>query len=172
MRLTPLVLGGLLACRAASGRPPADGTLQASWRDSAGAAQVTAPAEGHWCARDSVLEIIAVRNDSAIGVALFASDSLRTGGFPVFQAGVFAPWRPQATAAMRLLTASDLRGYVSSWGRVELTQVAGDRVSGTLDLHLKHSSGTDSLHLTGRFTRVPVRLGSVFCGRANKPATG
>ena len=151
---------------------PADATLQASWRDSAGQAQLSAPAQAQWCARDSVLEIISVRNDSAVGVTLFSSDSLRPGGYPVFQAGVFAPWRPQATAAVRLLTINELRGYQSSWGRVELTQVYGVRVSVNLDLHLKHSSGTDSLHLTGSFTRVSVGLAAGVCGRANKPATG
>jgi len=167
-----LALGGLLACRSAAGRPATEGSLQASWRDSLGEARFSAPAEAQWCARDSALEIIAVRNDSAVGLALFAKDSLRAEGFPLFQAGVFAPWRPQATAALRLLTASDLRGYQSGWGRVELTQVAANRVSGTLELHLKHSSGTDSLHLTGSFTGVAVRPAAPSCGRANKPASG
>ena len=172
MRFTPLVLGGLLACRSAAGRPAAEGTLQASWRDSANEAQLIAPAEARWCARDSALEIIAVRNDTSVGVALFARDSLRADGYPVFQGALFAPWRPQATAALRMLTANDLRGFQSMWGRVQLTEVAGNRVSGTLDLHLKLLSGTDSLHLIGSFTRVAVGRAAGSGGRANKPAPG
>lgn len=171
MRFVPLALC-VLACRAAAGRPPADGTLQANWRDSTREAHFSAPAEARWCARDTVLEITAVRNDSAVGIALFARDSLRLEGYPLFPAGVFAPWRPQATAAVRLLTTNDLRGFQSSWGKVQLTQLAANRVSGTLDLHVKLSSGADSLHLTGSFTRLAVRAAAASCGRANKPSPG
>ncbi|HEY9382624.1 MAG TPA: hypothetical protein VIP80_03830 [Gemmatimonadales bacterium] len=172
MRSIPLALCGVLACRAGAERPPAEGTLQASLRDSAGEARFSAPAEARWCAADTVLEIIAVRNDSAVGIALFPRDSLRLEGYPIFQAGVFAPWRPQATAGLRLFRANDLRGYVSAWGRVEITQLSGDRVSGTLDLHVKAVGTADSLQLTGGFTGVPVRPAARPCGRANKPATG
>ena len=111
-------------------------------------------------------------DDSAVGIALFPRDSLRLEGYPIFQAGVFAPWRPQATAGLRLFRANDLRGYVSAWGRVEITQLSGDRVSGTLDLHVKAVGTADSLQLTGGFTGVPVRPAARPCGRANKPATG
>jgi hypothetical protein len=173
MRWLLLGLGGLLACRAASGRPPAaDGTLEASWRDSTGTAQLSAPAEARWCARDTLLELIAARNDTVVGLALFARDSLKTEGFPLFQPSIFAPWRPQATAALRVFNENTLRNFQSMWGKVELTEVSGNRVSGTFDAHLKNLTGPDSLHLTGRFTRVPVRSATGICGRENKPAAG
>ena len=172
MRLFPLALGGLLACRASSGRATADGTLEASWRDSLGTAQISAPAEARWCARDTLLELIAVRNDTVVGLALLTRDSLKAEGFPLFQPSIFAPWRPQATAALRVFNENTLRSFQSMWGRVQLTEVAGNRVSGTLDAHLKNFSGPDSLHVTGRFTRVPVRSATGICGRENKPAAG
>ena len=159
-----------LACRSVATAPQAGaGELEAHWSDSAGAATLVAPAQASWCARDTMLEVLAVRNDSAIGLALFAKDSLRAQGYPVFQAALFTPWRPQATAGVRLLTASDLRGFESSWGQVTLSEAGSARVSGSFDLHLKRPSVGDSLHLTGRFERLPIRPASASCGRANKP---
>src|SRR2546422_763402 len=74
------------------------GQLMAEWKDSAGrVVHWSAPAEARWCARDTLLEITALRNDSGVGLAVFARDSLRAEGYPVFQSGLFAPWRPQAT---------------------------------------------------------------------------
>ena len=166
------VLLGLLACNAAGGdRRTGEGELEARWTDSAGTAVFIAPAEGRWCARDSMLEILAARNDSAVGIALYARDSLRVEGYPVFLAGLFAPWRPQATAALRLLTPNEIRNFASSWGQVILTEAAGGRVTGTFDLHLKRPTAPDSVQVTGRFALVAIRPASPSCGRANKPPT-
>ena len=128
------------------------------------------PAQANWCARDTMLEILAFRNDSAVALALYARDSVRAEAYPVFQAALFAPWRPQATAAMRLITPTELPGFESTWGQVTLTEGGSTRVSGTFDLHLKRRSAGDSLHLTGRFTRLTVRPAPPSCGRANKPS--
>lgn len=163
-----------LGCRSADGRAgaPLSGTLDVRWKDSTGTARLSAPAEARWCARDSMLELVASRNDTAMGVALYARDSLRAEGYPVFQAGTFAPWRPQAAAGLRLLTPASLLGYESTWGRVVVTAISAAGISGTLDLHLKYVSGPDSLHLTGSFTGVAVQQARPPCGRANKPAPG
>src|SRR5262249_54425632 len=138
-RITILALLAVLACRssrATSG--PAAGELVLQWRDSA-ARSVTlrAPAEAHWCAHDSLLEILAIRRDTGLGLVLLPRDSLHADGFPVFLGGVFAPWRPQSSAALRVLSATDLRGYTSTWGQVTLSAVAGQQVSGSFDLRVK-----------------------------------
>jgi hypothetical protein len=148
------------------------GQLVAEWKDSTGRmVHFTAPAAAHWCARDTLLEILAVRNDSGIGIALFARDSLRAEAYPVFLSGMFAPWRPQATAAVRLLTANSLKGFESASGQVIVTEAGARRLSGTLDLRTKLAGASDSLHLTGRFDQLSVLPAPGFCGRANKPAT-
>lgn len=166
-----LFLLSILACRAAGGSSGAgEGELEVSWSDAAATAQLIAPAEARWCARDSMLELLAVRNDSALGIALYPRDSLRAESYPLFLAGVFAPWRPQATAAMRLMLSNELRTYGSRWGQVQLTESAPGTVSGTFDLHLKRATAADSLHVTGQFTRVAVRPAGLSCGRADKPA--
>lgn len=159
----------MMACRPPDGAA-GEGQLEASWSDAGGTARLVAPAEARWCARDSMLELLAVRNDSALGIALYASDSLRAESYPLFLAGVFAPWRPQATAALRLPLSNELRTYSSAWGQLQLTKSAAGVVSGTFDLHLKRATPADSLQVTGRFTRVAVRPAELSCGRADKPA--
>jgi hypothetical protein len=163
-----------LACnaKAAQQQAPAMGQLEVRWNDSAHAAHFIVPAEARWCARDTLLEILAVRHDSAVGIALFVKDSLRAEALPVFRAELFAPWRPQATAAVRLVSPTGIRGFQSTWGQVEVTQRSNNRVSGTLDLHLKLAAAPDSLHVTGRFAGLEVRPAADWCGRASKPPTG
>jgi len=161
-----------LACRSSgASRAPAEGELEVSWRDSSHAVALRAPANAHWCARDSLLELLAVSHDTGLGLLLLARDSLRPDSFPVFQGGVFAPWRPQASAALRALSASDIKGYTSTWGVVKLSTIAAKRVSGSFDLHVKLTPGKDTLHLTGSFTRVLVAPATLPCGRANLPKT-
>lgn len=167
---------GLLLVAACGGGPTADaatGVLHAAWTDSSRTADWRGSALAHWCARDSMLELTGVRNDSSIGLAFFLPDTLRAQAFPVFQAGVFAPWRPQATGALRLYVDGEIRGYESSWGQAALTAVTPDGVSGTLDLRVRltQGAGSDSLHLVGGFERVPVLPADPSCGRAHKPVT-
>ena len=161
-----------LACKSADGEQASVGRVEVRWGDSTRQAQLSAPAEARWCARDSMLEVMAFRNDSGIGFALYARDSLRAEGYPLFQAPIFAPWRPQATAALRLLTPTELRGYESTWGQVVVTDAGPGGVSGTLDLHFKLMTGTDSLHVTGSFSGVRILPAAASCGRANKPSRG
>ena len=129
----------------------------------------SATAEARWCARDTLLEVVAARNDTAIGLSLIAQDSLRTGGYPVLPTDSHTPWRPQAGAAIRWLDSTDLRHFGGARGQVTVTGGGSRRASGTLDLTLRASSGQDSLHLTGSFSGVAIAPASPLCGRANKP---
>lgn len=134
--------------------------------------RIVAPAEASWCARDSLLEVIASRNDTAVGFALLPKDSLGPGTYSVFSTTVFIPFRPQANVAMRYLEPTELRGYEGMSGRVTLTETAGNRVSGDLEATLKLQSGPDTVRLVARFRRLTVRPALPSCGRANRPPPG
>lgn len=172
-RAALLILLFILACRSSrASRAPAAGELEVHWRDSSHVVALRAPAEARWCPRDSMLELLAVNHDTGLGLVLLARDSLRVDSFPVFQGGVYAPWRPQASAALRVVTAENvLKAFTSTWGQVTLAAAAPKQVSGSFDLHVKLSPGADSLHLTGSFARVPVLPATAPCGRANLPRT-
>lgn len=116
-----------------------------------------------------MLEVLAFREDTAVGFALYTRDSLRAEGYPVFRPAIFAPWRPQATASLRLLTPNSLEGFESTWGQVIVTEGGSRRASGRFELHLRASSSPDSLHLTGSFDRLAILPAAPWCGRAIKP---
>jgi len=147
------------------------GDLSVQWTGSH-TGRFSAPAEAHWCIRDSLLDVVATRNDTAIGLSLIAVDSLRTGGYPVFHTEVYTPWRPQAGVAMRWLDSTELRHFGGARGQVTVSEGGSRRVSGTLEVGLGAASGRDTLHLTGSFRGVPIAPARPACGRANKPGPG
>jgi hypothetical protein len=170
MRRIPLLV--LLLCAACRpGTEPSTGELIATWRDSLDASFRTA-ATARWCRRDSLLELFAVRNDTAVGVAIMPRDSLTRGEYSVFPASPFNPLRPQATAAARWMGQTELKGFEGASGKVTLTASPPGTVSGTLDLLLRRTGSPDTLRVTGRFSGVPVESALAECGRANRPGAG
>jgi hypothetical protein len=159
--------------RVATQHAPVPGRLELSWNDSAGPVRFAVPAAGSWCARDSLVEILGSRNDSAIGIVLLAGDSsftgLGTGPFAVMPAKVFIPWRPRAIAALRMTGVDAIRQYESTSGQVDVTATGDSTLSGRVDLHLVASAGTDSLRITGEFRMVRITRAQLPCGRADKP---
>jgi len=153
-----------------------EGELTARWTGfpigdstAADSGAFTAAATARWCPTDSLLEVLAVRNDTAVGLAIIAQDSIRPGSYSVFQARIFTPFRPQATAALRLFDGRTLRNYESSSGQLTVTEGGSVRVSGTFDLRLHLMVATDSLQVAGRFSRLAIRPNVERCGRVNKP---
>jgi hypothetical protein len=161
----------LLAVACRSGTEPSTGELAATWHDSLNASFRTS-ATARWCRRDTLLELFAVRNDTAVGVAILPRDTLTTGDYPVFPAVPFVGIRPQATAAARWLGQVELKGFEAVSGKVALTDAPAGTVSGTLDLLLRRTGMADTLRINGRFSGVPVESAIPECGRANRPAAG
>jgi hypothetical protein len=170
--MRPNLLLALLVCIACRpGTEPKRGELVATWRDSL-AARFRTTATARWCRRDSLLELFAVRNDTAVGVAILPRDTMTGGEYPVFAAVPFNPLRPQATAAVRWLDQAELKGFEGVSGKVILTASPPGTVSGTLDLLLRRSGNPDTLRIRGRFSGVPVESAIPECGRANRPGAG
>lgn len=170
--LLSALLWGAAACsrESAAARPDA-GEVTVQWSGGT-SGSMTASATARWCASDTLLEVLAVRGDTAVGMALIALDSARAMDYPVTQTREFTPARPQARVALRLLKQFELEGYDAVSGRVTLTQGGARMVSGTLEVGLVPVVGTDTLRLTGTFERIPVTTAVGTCGRANKPAAG
>ncbi|MGH7561334.1 MAG: hypothetical protein ACRENB_09980 [Gemmatimonadales bacterium] len=169
-----LLLASLLgaACQGAAdpAEDSAQGSLTVEWSGSQRGV-FTGPAEARWCPTDTVLEIIAARSDTGVGLALFATDSAGTTDFPVSPAYLFVPWRPQAGAALRWLGATEVLAFDGSSGRITIARSAGGRVSGRVEAMLRIVSrqGPDSIRLTGGFQDVRVRPAALPCGRTNRP---
>jgi len=166
------LLWGAAACSREDGSArPGAGELAVRWTGSKSGG-LTASATAHWCASDTLLEVVAVRGDTSVGLVLIARDSAGVLDYPVNELRTFTPDRPQARVAIRLLKEFELEGYEAVSGRVTVTQGGARVVSGTLDVRMLPVVGADTFRLTGAFERIPVTAAVGVCGRANKPAAG
>jgi hypothetical protein len=59
--------------------------------------------------------------------------------------------------------------FEGSAGRIRVTTRDQNQLSGTVSGELRRQLARDSVRLTGRFTRIPVKPAADGCGRAVKP---
>lgn len=144
------------------------GVVSVEWTASRTGGFAAQP-EVSWCPADSMLEILALRGDTAFGLTLFAQDSLQVGQFPVVSGGVSSTWRPQASGALRWVNDSANIGFEATGGNVQVTRADGGFVSGTLDARFKLVDGPDTLRVTGKFLDLMIKPAVGQCGRAFKP---
>ncbi len=140
------------------------GTVAVDWTASRTGKFSSRP-ETSWCPADSMLEILAIRGDTAFGITLFAQDSIRSGQFPLVSGAISANWRPLAFGALRLAADSVNVGFEASSGNVQVTRADSGRVSGTFDARFKRVDGPDTLRITGKFVDLVIRPAAGLCGR-------
>jgi hypothetical protein len=168
LALTVSVAG---SCRSRSPATGGAGTISVDWTGKL-RGSFTASAVARWCAADTLLEVIAVRNDTAVGLSLIARDSVRAEAYVMNETSDYAPVRPYAGLALRFLNNTNLYGFESLGGQVTLTQ-GGTVISGTIEgVRLRPVSSTDTLRLKGSFDRIPIVPAEGLCGRANRPGGG
>lgn len=144
------------------------GTVSVDWVASR-TGKFAARPEVSWCPADSMLEILAIRGDTAFGLTLFAGDPIRLGQFPMVSGAVTSDWRPLAFGALRLASDSANVGFEATSGNVQVTRADPGVVSGTIDARFKRVDGPDTLRLTGAFVDLMVHPAEGQCGRIFKP---
>jgi hypothetical protein len=168
------ILTLVVACGSSAGPAeghPVEGLLTVRWTGTY-EGSFTAPAFGRWCPSDSLIEIIAARADTGVGLVLLGQDSVREGQYPVVPSRVFVPSRPRANASVRWLGRDQVLGFVGQGGQLSLTET-GDGLTGRVEASLKlyQETATDTIKMVGEFTRIPVSAAAPPCGRLLKPAT-
>lgn len=147
----------------AVGPQAAPGTLAVQWQGKHRGSTVL-PARINWCpvTRTGVLEAIA--GDTGIAVVLYEVNALSRGPHAVVAPGGGAAVpRPGASVVMRWPKDSTvLLAFTSHAGLIDV-RTAPTRLSGTLSIRLRASSGVDTLSLQGSFTDVPVVSMAVGC---------
>jgi hypothetical protein len=160
-----LVLACSVGCRSSSGRPDV-GQLAAEWAGAdTGSVRLTASAA--WCARDSILEILARQGDYGVGIAVYYDGSRPvTGSFSLSHPAQDMARRPAASGALRFTTPDALHAYLTRSGEVEITAVDEAQVTGRMTFRLTSRIGADTLLLVGSFREVPVDSARTPCGLA------
>ena len=161
----------LLLLAAACRRGPSgagDGQVLAEWRGTH-RGRFVAPMSATHCPESGIVELIAVRGDTGVGLVLYPADSARiaSGEYQVFPPGTAVPPRPAAGAALRWFTGIDLSPFDGTSGSVQVT-VADSLLSGSLAVRMEQPSGTDTLALTGRFTALVVQRLDAGCSRTSR----
>lgn len=175
MRDRPRFLLALLlitACQANRSSPgDGDGTLSVRW-SGATSGIFAAPAVARWCAMDTLLEIIAVRGDTAVGLILVAQDSVRKDIYRANDVRGWTSWRPQASAGLRWVAPLEVKAFESYGGQVEVTTGGTRRVGGTFELRMRPPTSADTVLLKGSFSVRQVQDATPPCGRANRRPFG
>ncbi len=157
-----------LGCRETLVQPDdGPGTVSVDWTASRTGNFSSRP-ETSWCLADSMLEILAIRGDTAFGLSLFAQDSIRLGQFPLVSGSIAANWRPLAFGALRLAADSVNVGFEAAAGSVQVTRADSGRVSGTIEARFKRVDGPDTLRIIGKFVDLVIRPAAGLCGRTAK----
>lgn len=153
--LAVLCLLGLIGC--ARRTPKAKlGDIHAVWY-GAERGRFIAPLKATHCAESGLVELLAIRGDTGIGVALFLRDSSRidTTAYPVLPGSLLNEPRPGATLGARWFTTTAISAYEGVAGTVQI-QSAGSALRGTIDAKFQGLDKPDTFRLRATFVQVPV----------------
>jgi len=132
------------------------GDLWATWYgDERG--QFIAPLKVTHCAESGLVELLAIRGDTGIGIALFLRDSSRidTTSYPVLPGSLLNEPRPGATVGARWFATTAISAYEGVAGTVKI-QSAGSALKGTIDAKFQGLDKPDTFRLRASFVQVPV----------------
>lgn len=173
MRGTPLLIVGLALAGCRSNAATAEaalepGRVRIEWSGSS-SGRFAAQAVARWCATDTLVEILAMRADTGVGLILLVRDSIDAGDYPIAAARSFSNRRPGASLAVRWLDTSSVRGYEGVRGRVALT--SDEPLAGSFETVLRANGGPadDTLALRGEFGGITLSAADSLCGRWNRP---
>ncbi|HSR90191.1 MAG TPA: hypothetical protein VLK88_02715 [Gemmatimonadales bacterium] len=151
----------LLAGCHGSAAGPSAGQLQAKWAGS-DSGKLIAKARATWCAPGRLLEVIGVDSDAGLGLAIYPSDSVSDGDFPVMDPRQDSLQRPRTAVGMRWFTETQIKGYQGDSGGLKLTR-RQRLLDGALEAKL-HAAGTpETIRVSASFRGVPLVTDSARC---------
>ena len=150
----------LTACHGSAAGPSA-GQLHAKWAGS-DSGKLIATARATWCAPGRLLEVIGVDSDAGMGLAIYPSDSVSDGEYPVMDPRLDSLQRPRSAVGMRWFTETQIKGYQGDSGWIMLTR--HDRMlEGGLEVRLHAVSTPETIRVMATFRGVPLMADSARC---------
>ena len=153
-RFRSLLLGAVALTGACAGAPRraagTSATLEATWSGpDTLAGTLSAPARGGWCAGAGRLEVLATKDDHAVGLAIFPVESPEAGAYTVFDPGIDTARRPAVAGAARWYTDAAIVGYQSDSGQLTLSRDAAGALGAAFGFRLVDLTREDTIRLTG-----------------------
>jgi hypothetical protein len=159
------LLAVLLATAAACDRAPKarPGDLDVTWR-GAERGRFIAPLVARHCAETGLLELLAIRGDTGIGMSLFLLDSVivQPADYRVVPGSQLEEPRPGASVAARWFTVTTIVAFEGVTGKVTLS-TTGRALTGNVDAKFQALDRPDTLRLSGNFAQVPLVKADSSC---------
>jgi len=166
--MTRLAGAGLMAVLMATGcrNRSGGGHLELRWSGSAhGSLKGAATAD--WCALLRLLEIRLVKGDTGVAIALYPTEALASGTYPVKPPAKTAAPPPAARLALRWPGQTSVRGFQGDSGNVVVERSSKGIVSGRVSAFAHSATDTGSLKIEGRFRELVVQLPKEGCVAAD-----
>ena len=160
----------LLAAAACKSTPPKamPGDLDVSWGGTE-SGRFIAPLEATHCAESGLVELLAIRGDTGVGMALFLLDSaiVQPVEYPVISGSQLQEPRPGATMGTRWFATTSIAAFEGVMGNINLS-VAGGALTGTVDVKFQAIDKPDTIRMTGTFAEVPLVKADSNCRLVRK----
>ena len=156
----------LAACQGMGSR-----SLSSRWIIDEDTTAFQAPVRASWCGAKQRLDLLALRGDSGIGLALYPADSAKLAAvYTVTEPGGPIQIRPGAGVAIRWFGKTAVEGFWGRQGTVTVTQDKRGRVGVAIDAMLVSSVlGGPALALTGSASGIPIAVDTT-CAAAETPS--
>jgi hypothetical protein len=156
--LRPFAVLAILSLSGCGSRAPKakPGDLDAVWRGTE-SGRFIAPLVATHCAESGLVELIALRGDTGIGMALFLRDSAKIDpvSYPVLPGSLLQEPRPGATVGARWFATTNIAAFEGVAGKVQL-EGTGGMLAGTIDAKFQALDRPDTFRLRGTFSQVRV----------------
>ncbi len=156
-----LVCASVLGCAAADSLRPGS-TLEAVWSGADSGSFRARPA-ARWCGTARFGELLAVRGDTGLAIAIRNADSLAPARYAAVLPGSADSATASAAVALRFLARTTVSGYQSDSGWVTLERDAAGRLGASFDVGARLLGAVGRIRLRGRATGVPVTEGGAAC---------
>jgi hypothetical protein len=162
------VLASAPACRKEAPREPTGPRLESRWSGT-DTASFTGPAVAEWCDSLDLLELRAVAGDTGLALAVYRTDTIQPGEYPIRPPDVADTTPPSAALALRWFSRMAVRGVRSDSGTLSLRRAADGVLSGSFRAQARGISDAGRLTVTGSFAGLRVRPARRGC--TARPAT-
>ena len=172
--LLALALAAVFAagCERAPEEKQAGPLLEARW-SGADSGKIAAHAVAEWCESLRMLEILAVRGDTGVALALYAKSTFGAGTYPVLPPTRADSSPPAASVALRWFAETSIRGFQGDSGTVEVKESPPGVFSGVIVAHGHSVTDGGKLTIRGTFSHlVPGPAGRGCVARKPSPDSG
>lgn len=137
--------------------------MRVVWQRDTVSAEFSLPVRAIWCRDQGWLEVVGARSDTGVGLALFPSDTVLKGQYPIVPPLERAELRtPLAVAAVRWFSETELLSFEGVEGEVVVERTVRG-LAGRFHARLRVPVGSDSLRLEGEFRDTPMTRGGIEC---------